>query len=308
MSSGSPPTLWWDLILAASRVPDSMTSGYSVPCTRNRATPPFPWAELLGRLLEHPDEGLADGLALLLRVGDAGQHGQETVGRLHVDEVDVELAEERLLHLLGLPGPQEAGVDEDAGELVADRLVDQGGGHRRVDPAGQAADHGPVADLGLDGVDRLLDDRHPGPGGPGAAHVVEEGLEDLHAPGGVDHLGVELHAVDAPLGVLERRHRRRRRGGDLEARRGPARSSRRGSSTLPVRRGRLANSSEESVTLQRRAAVLARPGAADLAAELLGDELAAVADAEHRRRRRRRSTGRSTARPRRAPTSGRRRR
>ena len=27
MSSGSPPTLWWDLMLAASFVPDSMTSG-----------------------------------------------------------------------------------------------------------------------------------------------------------------------------------------------------------------------------------------------------------------------------------------
>ena len=38
MSSGSPPTLWWLLIFAAVRDPDSITSEYRVPCTRNRAS------------------------------------------------------------------------------------------------------------------------------------------------------------------------------------------------------------------------------------------------------------------------------
>ena len=37
-SSGSPPTLWWLLIVAAVAEPDSITSGYSVPCTRKRAS------------------------------------------------------------------------------------------------------------------------------------------------------------------------------------------------------------------------------------------------------------------------------
>ena len=50
----------------------------------------------------------------------------------------MELAPEGLLDLLGLAGPHEPGVDEDAGELVADRLVHQGGGHRRVDAAATA--------------------------------------------------------------------------------------------------------------------------------------------------------------------------
>ena len=39
--------------------------------------------------------------------------------------------------------------------------------------------------------------------GRAAAHVVEEVLEDLLAVRRVHHLGVELHAVDPPLGVLE---------------------------------------------------------------------------------------------------------
>ena len=39
MSSGRPPTLWWDLMVDALPWPDSMTSGYSVPCTRYLASP-----------------------------------------------------------------------------------------------------------------------------------------------------------------------------------------------------------------------------------------------------------------------------
>ena len=41
MSFGRPPTLWCDLMLAApSPQPDSTTSGYSVPCTRNLTSLP----------------------------------------------------------------------------------------------------------------------------------------------------------------------------------------------------------------------------------------------------------------------------
>ena len=54
------------------------------------------------RLLEHPDERLADDLALLLGLDDVVERAEEAVGRLHVHEVDVELAAERLLDLLGL--------------------------------------------------------------------------------------------------------------------------------------------------------------------------------------------------------------
>ena len=45
--------------------------------------------------------------------------------RLHVDERHLEVAAERLDHLLGLALPEQAVVDEDARQLVADRLVDE---------------------------------------------------------------------------------------------------------------------------------------------------------------------------------------
>ena len=69
---------------------------------------------------------------------------------LHVHEVDGELSAERLLDLLGLAGPHQAGVDEHAGELVTDRLVHEGGGDRRVDAAGERAEHPALPDLGAD--------------------------------------------------------------------------------------------------------------------------------------------------------------
>ena len=60
----------------------------------------------------------------------------------------MEVAAERLDDLLGLVRPHQPVVDEHAGELVADRLVDEQRRDRRVDAAGEAADHPLRADLG----------------------------------------------------------------------------------------------------------------------------------------------------------------
>ena len=104
---------------------------------------------------------------------------------------------EGLLHLVGLAGPHQAGVDEDTGQLVADGLVDQGGRHRRVDPARQGAQHPVGAHLGPHGRHLGLDDRDVGPRGRAPADVVEEALEQVRPRVGVYDLGVELDAVDA---------------------------------------------------------------------------------------------------------------
>ena len=99
----------------------------------------------------------------------------------HVHERHVEVAAERLDHLLGLVRAQQAVVDEDAGELVADRLVHEQRRDRRVDAAGEPADHALRADLRPDPLDLLLDHRRRGPRGRRAGDVVEEVLQ--HRPG-----------------------------------------------------------------------------------------------------------------------------
>ena len=72
----------------------------------------------------------------------------------HVDELDALVALEGLDHLLALALAHQPGVDEHARELRADGPVHERGGHRRVDPAGEAADGPARADLLADGGDR----------------------------------------------------------------------------------------------------------------------------------------------------------
>ena len=74
------------------------------------------------------------------------------------DHLDPEVFGEGRHHLVPLAEAQQAVVDEDAGELVADGAVDQGGGHRGVDAAGKAEDDMVAADLLADAGDGVLDD------------------------------------------------------------------------------------------------------------------------------------------------------
>ena len=81
---------------------------------------------------------------------DAGEALEEQRAGVDVDQRDVEVAAEQVDHLLGLAEAEQAGVDEDAGELVADGLVQEQGGDGGIDAAGEAADDAGRADLGPD--------------------------------------------------------------------------------------------------------------------------------------------------------------
>jgi len=67
-------------------------------------------------------------------------------------------------------------VDEHAGELLADRAVDERRGHAGVDAAGQAQDHFVAPDLRADPRDGLLD--------VVAHHPVRPGLGDVEHESG----------------------------------------------------------------------------------------------------------------------------
>src|SRR5205085_1375429 len=108
--------------------------------------------------LERPDELASDDFPLVFGVGDPGQRGEEAVRGVDHVQPDAGGLDVVGLHLFRLTGTQQPVVDEHAGELVADRLVDEGRGDRGVHAAGQAADDLPVADPGADGGDLFLDD------------------------------------------------------------------------------------------------------------------------------------------------------
>ena len=68
-----------------------------MPCARNSRA-----ADLLRLALEHVDEQLADGLALLLGVVDAGERVEEQLLGVHMHQRDVVAVAEQRDHLLGL--------------------------------------------------------------------------------------------------------------------------------------------------------------------------------------------------------------
>ena len=131
-------------------------------------------ADLLGLRIEHVDEQPADGLALLFGIGDALELAEEKLRCINMHQRDVVVMPEQVDHGLGLVEAQQAVIDEDAGELVADRLVDQHGGDRGIDAAGEAADHPALADLGADLLDRLLAEGAHGPVAGEAGDLAHE--------------------------------------------------------------------------------------------------------------------------------------
>ena len=106
---------------------------------------------LLGRL-ERADELASDDLALLLGVADPGECVQELLPRVDRDQPHTGRGDVVVLDLLALVLAQQAVVDEDADQLVADRFVHERRRDGRVDSAGEPADHPTRTDLLADAL------------------------------------------------------------------------------------------------------------------------------------------------------------
>ena len=238
--------------------------------------------DLTGGHLERPDELPADDLALGLRVDDPVELAEEHLGDVLHHQAYIGGRDEILLDLLGLALTEQAVVDEDAHQLVADRAVQQGGRDGRVDAAGQPAQHALVADDRTDLRDRVIDDVRRGPVRRATGDLVEEVLQDLLAVLGVHNLGVPLDAGQLALDVLERRNRGTCRTGQ----RGEAGSG--GVHRVAVahpgaeRRGDLAQQRSRGDDGGLGPAELRQPGTGHVAAQRRGHRLEAVADAEDR--------------------------
>ena len=81
--------------------------------------------DLPGLRLEHVDERVSDDLPLALGIGYAGKLPEKQVARVDHPKVDAEVPTEGMLHLLALVQPQQSVIDEDAGQPVTDRAMDQ---------------------------------------------------------------------------------------------------------------------------------------------------------------------------------------
>ena len=204
---------------------------------------------------------------------------EEAVLCLHVHERHAETVAERVHHLRRLVLAQQAVVDEDAGELVADRLVYEQRRDGAVDAARQRAEDPVASDARADPLDLLLDHRGRRPRRRSARDPVEEILQHLLTIWRMDDLWMELDSVQPPPLVLERGDRRRIGGcGDLRAR---GRRDDRVAVAHPrdLLLGQILP--QCAAQTERRFAELAR-GTIDATAELLRHQLHPVTDAERR--------------------------
>ena len=194
----------------------------------------------------------------------------------------MEVVAERLDDLLRLVLAQQPVVDEDARQLVADRLVHEQRRDGGVDAAGERAQHALAPDLRADALDLLLDHRGGRPRGRRVGDLVEEVLQHAHPVRRVHDLGMELHAVQRRA----RAPRRRRSASTAEPATTRAPS---GAATTESRCDIHTVCSLGRVLQQRRLldaqlglAELRDAGAVDAAAEVERHQLHAVADAERR--------------------------
>ena len=153
MSSGRPPTLWWRLDLGGGAAARLDHVGVERALHEER-TSPRPRASSSNRRMN---------CSPMMRRFCSGSVTPASAARNRSaastwTQRHVEVVVERLDHLLGLVLAQEAVVDEDARELVADGAVDEQRRDGRVDAARERADDLVVADLLADQLDLLLDE------------------------------------------------------------------------------------------------------------------------------------------------------
>ena len=238
--------------------------------------------DLLRLLVEDLHEVASDDFALGLGVGHARQVAEEL--RPGLDPLDVE---PHVLvgcqHLLELVLAQQARVDEDAIEVVADGLVEQHGGHRRIDTARETQHHAVVAQPLAQLAHGRLDEALRGPRLRASADAHDEVAEQLRAVGRVVDLGVELDAPRLLTLDVVGRHADILRRGDNPVVVGHARDG------VAVRhphlrlgRKPLHQGIPGVAHRQHRTAVLAARRRLHLAAEGRGEELCPVADAQQR--------------------------
>src|SRR4051795_6250274 len=104
-------------------------------------------ADLMRLFVEDVDEGGADRLALLLGVSNPGELFEEQSARIAMDQRDVVMPAEEAHDLLGFACPQQARIDEDAGQPIPDRVMQQRRRDRGIDTAGEAADDPALTNL-----------------------------------------------------------------------------------------------------------------------------------------------------------------
>ena len=112
---------------------------------------------LLGFFVKDFHEFLANDLPLLFWIRNTLQLAQEAISGINLDDLDAQVAAQGVHYLISLVLAQQAVINKDAGQLVANCLVDQNSRNAGVNPAGKAQDNLFVADFFTDAFNLHVD-------------------------------------------------------------------------------------------------------------------------------------------------------
>ena len=149
---------------------------------------------LLRLSVENVNESRTDGLALGFGVGNAFQFFEEQMARMNTYHIEAHFLI-GIENFLKLVLAQEAIIDENAGQVPTNRLVEQNGSHGAVHTTRKAENDFVVAQLFFQTRHRVVDERVRGPVALAAANAECEVGQHLRAFLGVEHFGMELHRV-----------------------------------------------------------------------------------------------------------------
>src|SRR5438105_6368284 len=158
-------------------------------------------ARLLG---EDADELGANDASFFLGIGHTAQRAEKSVDGVDVHQAHPKMPLEGIDHTLRLTAPQEAVIDEDAGQLIANGAMGKRGHDRRINPTRERADHAPRTHLTTDIADRLIDERRRRPVASAATDIAQKIADELRAETGVDDLRVELQNDQSVAGPHRR--------------------------------------------------------------------------------------------------------
>src|SRR5665213_1917935 len=119
---------------------------------------------------------------------------------------------------LRLASAQQPVIDEDAGQLAANRLVQKGRRHTPIHAAAQAEEDPLLPSDPANFLDRLVEIIAHVPIRPATANAMDKIGDNLAPARRMGDLGMKLQPIKAPFPILQSRELRIiRSGGDLEA-------------------------------------------------------------------------------------------
>src|SRR5690554_5470856 len=169
--------------------------------------------DLGGLFIEYIDKGVADDLALRFGVVFALEPGEKTLFSINADHFHTHVASEGFHHLVAFILAQQTVINEHAGQLITNGLVQECRYHRGVNATGETKKYVAVTYLVTHSGNLVFDDLGRGPQFLGTADLHHEVFENALALQGVGHFGVELHTVEALLGAAHGSNGAARRGG-----------------------------------------------------------------------------------------------